>query len=92
MNNIVNRELSEIDKWLRVNRLFINYFKTKFSLFNRTAKMCDFSVTINDSVIEQSENITYLSVVLDEKLNWGGTFKISCFVMSKLRYYLDTNT
>merc|ERR1712183_1133079 len=54
---------------------------------------------VNGFVIEQSENIKYLGVVLDEKLNWRAHLKSlksnlsrSCFAMSKLRYYLDTNT
>ena len=59
VNSVVNRELSKIDEWLRANKLFINYSKTKFLLFNRIAKKCDFSVMVNGFVIEQSENIKY---------------------------------
>ena len=99
VNSVVNRELSKIDVWLRANKLFINYSKTKFLLFNRTAKKCDFNVMVNGFVIEQSESVKYLGVVLDDKLNWRAHLKSlksklsrSCFVMSKLRYYLDTDT
>ena len=38
VNVVINKELSKIDEWLRKNRLFINYSKTKFLLFNKTAK------------------------------------------------------
>ena len=92
VNSVINRELSKVDEWLRSNRLFINYSKTKFLLFNRTAKRCDFNVTVNGCVIEQSESIKYLGVVLDEKLNWRAHLKslksklsCSCFIMSKFR-------
>ena len=50
-------------------------------------------------IIEQSKSIKYLGVVLYEKLNWKSHLKSfksklsrSCFSMSKLGYYLDTNT
>ena len=69
VNIVVNRKLSKIHEWLRANKFFINYSKTAFLLFNRTAKKCDFSFMVNSFVIEQSENIKYLDVVLDEKLN-----------------------
>ena len=94
VNNIVNRELCKIDKWLHANRLFTNYSK-KILLFNRTAKKCNFDVMVNGFVIEESENIKYLVVVLDEMLNLKflkSKLSRSCFVISKLRYYLDTDT
>ena len=81
------------------NRLFINYSKTTFLLFNRTAKKCDFSVMVKWCCIEQSENIKNLGLVVNEKLNWRTHLKSlksklsqSCFVMLKLRYFLDRNT
>ena len=99
VNAVINRELGKIDEWLCKNRLFINYSKTKFLLFNRTAKKSEFSVKVNGFVIEQSENIKYLGLILDDKLNWKAHLKClksklsrSCFMMSKLRYFLDTST
>ena len=47
----------------------MNYSKTKFWFFDRTAKKSDFSVMVNGFVLEQSETIKYLGVDLDEKLN-----------------------
>ena len=97
-NAVINMELKKNDEWLYKNRLLINYSKTKFLLFNITAKKNEFIVKTNGFVIEQSENIKYLGVVLDDKLNWKAHLKHfksklsrSCFVISKLRYYLDTN-
>ena len=99
VNVVINKELSKIDEWLRKNRLFINYSKTKFLLFNKTAKKKKFFVKVNGFEIEQSESIKYLGVVLDDKLNWKAHLKYlkaklsrSCYIMSKLRYYLDTST
>ena len=37
-NAVINMELKKNDEWLYKNRLLINYSKTKFLLFNITAK------------------------------------------------------
>ena len=99
VNSVINEELRKVDVWLRANKLFINYSKTKFLLFNNTSKKCNFKVNINGFNIEQSESIKYLGVVLDEKLSWRAHIRSlksklsrSCFVLSKLRYYLDVST
>ena len=96
---VINKELGKVDKWLRANKIFINYSKKKFLLFNKTSKNCKFSVKINGFLIEQSDSIKYLGVVLDDKLNWKkhlsslkSKLSRSCFVLSKLRYYLDVST
>ena len=44
-------ELRKIDEWLCKNRSFIKYSKTKFLLFNRTAKKTELSVKVNGFVI-----------------------------------------
>ena len=74
-NAVINMELKKNDEWLYKNRLLINYSKTKFLLFNITAKKNEFSVKTNGFVIEQSENIKNLGVVLDDKLNWKAHLK-----------------
>ena len=67
--NEVNKELGKVDTWLRTNKLFINYSKSIFVLFNKTSKNCEFSVKINSFLIKQSDSLKYLGVVLDDKLN-----------------------
>ena len=69
VNKVINEELRKVDEWLRANKVFINYFKTKFLLFNNTSRKFDFKIHINRFNIEQGESIKYLGVVLDEKLN-----------------------
>ena len=68
------------------NRLFINYSKTKFLLFNKTAIKKEFSVKVNGFEIEQSESIKYLGVVLGDKLNWKAHLK--CLKAKLLRIVL----
>ena len=38
VNSVINKELRNFDVWLHVNKLFINYYKTKFLLFNNRSK------------------------------------------------------
>ena len=38
VNSVINKELRNVDVWLHVNKLFINYYKTKFLLFINTSK------------------------------------------------------
>ena len=38
VNSVINEELRKVGVWLRANKLFINYSKTKFLLFNNTSK------------------------------------------------------
>ena len=64
------RSLSKIDRWLRFNKLFISYIKTKILIFNRISNKSDFKVMINGFVIEQSESIKYLGIVLDDTVYW----------------------
>ena len=51
----------KVEKWLR--KLFINYPKRKFLLFNKTSKNCEFSVMINGFLIEQSDSIKWFCMI-----------------------------
>ena len=55
VNDVINRELGKLMNWcvrLDCLRLFINYLKTKFLLYNRIAKKSEFSVKVNGFVFE----------------------------------------
>ena len=39
VNAVINMKLRKFDEWLCKNRPYISYSKTKFFLFNRTAKI-----------------------------------------------------
>ena len=71
LNSIVNKELSKINVWLRVNRLFINYSKSKFLLFNRTAKKCDFSVQGCNTLRITRASLKFLKI--------SGKLRLVCF-------------
>ena len=54
--NRVNNELYIIDLWLRKNKLFLNYSRTSFIIFNKQPnKTCDyeFKLKINSNLIKE---------------------------------------
>ena len=69
--NRVNNDLNIIDLWLRKNKLFLNYSKTSFIIFNKQPnKTCDyeFKLKINNNLIKRVTFIKYLGVLIDSKL------------------------
>ena len=38
LNELINKELGKVDRWLHANKFFINFSKTKFLLINKTSK------------------------------------------------------
>ena len=62
----MSMELEKVDECPCKNRWFIKYSKKKFLPFTRTVIKSEFSVKVNWFVIEPSESIKHLDVVLDD--------------------------
>ena len=74
---IANSQLSNLYKWISVNKLYINYEKTNFMLFEpykRVLKTSDPVIStpllFNGHTIERVYSVKYLGVFIDDKLNW----------------------
>ena len=70
----LNRELNQIESWLRENNLFINVTKTECMIFGtsqRLANIDSFSININGSPIKRVFEFKYLGVVFDDRLSWN---------------------
>ena len=70
----LNRELNQIESWLRENNLFINVTKTESMIFGtsqRLANIDSFSININGSPIKRVSEFKYLGVVFDDRLSWN---------------------
>jgi len=71
LQTTVNLELCKIVHWLRANKLSLNYNKTNFMLLtSRKHNPASFKVIINNHNISPKDNLKYLGVLLDNKLNW----------------------
>jgi len=70
----MNTEANHLHQWFIANKLTLNLKKTKFMLFNRqklkSNALKKFKLNINKVNIEQVDEIKYLGVFLNDKLNW----------------------
>jgi hypothetical protein len=98
-----NIELIHINNWFLANRLTANLAKaSKYMLTpgkSRQTYPSDFVIKMGDTTLERVKSIKYLGVMFDEQFKWDThvsylTSKLSCSVgvLSKLRYYTNTQT
>ena len=74
----LNRELGHIVSWLRLNSLFINVIKTEAMLLGisqRLARVDNFSIIVNGSIIKRVSEFKYLGIIFNEHLNWNSHVK-----------------
>ena len=84
----LNKELSVINHWLKVNKLVLNTNKCEFLLLGtkkRLKNVHDLNVHIESCTIKQVTHLKYLGVIIDESLNWSKqTEKTSKEVISRI--------
>ena len=91
----VEDEIQNIGYWIRANKLSIYYNKTSYIILNRPkGDTAIFNISINSQQICEKNDIKYLGIIIDNKLNWKAhiaklTTQISksCEILSKLRHY-----
>ena len=69
-----NNELNKVDFWLRINKLFLNYSKTNYIIYNNQLhKTCkdEFTIVMNKTHLQRENSIKYLGVIFDDKLCWA---------------------
>ena len=97
----VNRELSEINLWLRANKLSLNIAKTHFVIFHTHQKKLNNSlnIEIDGKPINQQKSVKYFGTLIDCHLNWKEQIqqiskKISrgIRILCKIRHFADTKT
>ena len=92
----VQQEMMKVSKWMISNKLTLNYKKSCYMLISKKPlNDSNFSVLINQNLIEKSECEEYLGVYLDNKLSRKTHInkickKVSkvCGMIYKLRYYV----
>ena len=72
IQNIINEELKQVSKWLKLNKLSLNVGKTHFVIFKRKRQVINHQPTIYiDSMpIKQVKVTKFLGVYIDEHLSW----------------------
>ena len=62
-------ETIKINNWVNIKTLTINYKKSYFMIVgNKSAAVSNFKLSINHNLIEETDNVKYLRVHLDNKL------------------------
>ena len=66
----INRELENVVVWTRKNNLTINPMKSQAMIVSPSLSKTNFAITIklNSSILQVSNNINYLGVIIDSKL------------------------
>ena len=96
IETIVNTELKEVIKWLRLNKLSLNAGKTEFIFFHSSRHTLDYEkvfINFNGVRLTPVNYIKYLGMLIDKNLNWNYHVINLCKklsrangVLSKLRY------
>ena len=81
--NEINVELVKVLTWVRVNKLSLNIEKTNFMLFTPGFSRDMDYISIDGHRIEEVRQTKFLSVVLDNELNWHAHCDYICSKMSK---------
>ena len=73
-STIINTELKNVSKWLKINRLSLNTTKTKYMIFHHRQKsIIPFTndIKLDNVTIEKVEKYNFLGFSLDEHMNWN---------------------
>ena len=101
IETIVNTELKEVVKWLRLNKLSLNAAKTElifFRSYKHPLNYDNISIKMNGLKLSPVDYIKYLGMYIDKFLNWNVHLyelskKLSRAngIISKLRYNVPLN-
>ena len=99
LQNIMNRELVKVSRWLRLNKLSLNIDKTHFMTFKRRRRRVESVPEIcidSNSIVATTK---FLGVYIDENLSWyahinyiSGKISRVIGVLKKAKRYLNNNT
>ena len=96
----VSQEINKLDKWLKQNKLILNYKKSNLMMIgNAMQNSTNFEMIVNHYNIPLTNSVKYLGVILDNKLTWQPhieqiSLKLSraCGMIFKLRHYVLLST
>ena len=96
IETVMNHELKQMVKWLRLNRLSLNTAKTELIFFHsqkRTLNYDNISIKLNRVKLTPVDYVKYLGMYIDKNLTWNYHInelskKLSRAngILSKLRY------
>ena len=103
LETLVNRELGNVNEWLKANKLSLNIKKSNFVIFRPRQKNMPFipRIRILDSVtntyanLEMKDYVKYLGLMIDSNLSWKYHIESICHkisksigIIAKIRHYV----
>ena len=74
-NDVMNHDLSNVNKWLVANKLTLNSSKTELMLVGSQQRLCTYDtspdLTIDGNAINQVKCVKSLGVHIDDNLSWN---------------------
>ena len=102
IETVINTELKEVVKWLRLNKLSLNAAKTELIFFHSKSRPLDYdpiSIKFNGIKLSPVDYVKYLGMYIDKHLDWNHHIhelskKLSRAngILSKLRYNASLET
>ena len=85
LNTAINQDLQNISIWFKANKLTINSSKSNvLTIHPKISKAPpSLNVTLNNTVLNQSNSVKYLGVIVDSKLNFDTHIKKLAHRISK---------
>ena len=85
LQSVVANEIKEIDSWMKLNKLIINYKKSCYMLVGKKrTKLTNFKLCINHYPIELKNSIKYLGI--HKKKNCRGKLTLTIWLKSFLKF------
>jgi len=81
--------LNNLSKWLKSNKLSLNYDKTEYVIFGNHKFDCSLNLKIDNNVIKKVSSTKYLGIILNEKLKWNETITSILGKVNKFKFILN---
>lgn len=85
----INLDMENLNIWFKMNKLKLNENKTKGMIFNHKNMNVNLNIHINNKIIEIIDEIKYLGVMIDSKLNFKSHNNYICKKISKKIYFFS---
>ena len=97
--DVVNKELLEVNNWVKANKLSVNASKTNYMILgtqNATCKYADnVKIALDGMILDRVNKTKFLGLVIDENLTWkyqidaiSKTISRNIGVLNKLKYFV----
>ncbi len=97
--SIINKELQNINDWLKSNKLSVNISKCKYMIFHTPQKRVRLlGLKIENTIVGRVYEFNFLGLIMNQNLNWKchvnnivNKISKSMGILNKLKHFLPLN-